>query len=70
MTLVSSLGSPLGRRVEELLTAADSGLAVDSKAQAEQVRAVARDRVHTRIGAVPAAAMRFLDDALRIHLAL
>lgn len=55
---------------QTLLTAADSGLAVDSKAQAEQVRAVARDRVHTRIGVVPAAAMRFLDDALRIHLAL
>jgi mRNA interferase MazF len=53
-----------------LLEAAHCGLSSDSKAQAEHVRTVSVERVHRRIGAVPAASMRRLDDALRLHLAL
>jgi mRNA interferase MazF len=53
-----------------LLEAADCGLPSDSKAQAEQVRTVAVERLHRRIGSVPTASMRRLDDALRLHLAL
>jgi mRNA interferase MazF len=53
-----------------LLTAADCGLSSDSKAQAEQVRAVAAQRLQNRIGTIPAASLRQIDDALRIHLAL
>jgi len=53
-----------------VLTAADCGLPTDSKAQAEQVRTVAVERLRRRIGTVPAASLRRLDDALRLHLAL
>lgn len=53
-----------------LLAAAECGLPSDSKAQAEQVRTVATERLRSRIGAVPSASMRQLDDALRLHLAL
>ena len=53
-----------------LLTAADTGLHVDSKAQAEQVRAVSIDRLGPALGNVPLAAMAALDDALRLHLSL
>jgi mRNA interferase MazF len=53
-----------------LLPAGESGLSTDSKAQAEQVRAVATDRLHGRIGGLPAQTMKQLDDALRLHLAL
>lgn len=53
-----------------LLPAARSGLAVDSKAQAEQVRSVNVQRVGARIGLVPHALMAELDEALRLHLAL
>jgi mRNA interferase MazF len=53
-----------------LLTGTDCGLAADSKAQAEQVRAIAADRLGRRIGQVPKSVLRQLDDALRIHLAL
>jgi mRNA interferase MazF len=52
------------------LAAASSGLAHDSKAQAEQVRAVAVERVGGRIGALPPRALAELDEALRLHLAL
>jgi mRNA interferase MazF len=38
--------------------------------QAEQVRAVAAERLSGRIGKVPAATMRRIDDALRLHLSL
>lgn len=58
------------RPFQTLLPAAECGLAVDSKAQAEQVRAVTQDRVHTRIGAVSATTLRLLDNALRTQLAL
>lgn len=53
-----------------LLSAATSGLAADSKAQAEQVRSVAFQRLLRRLGCVSAAELDDLDDALRLHLAL
>jgi mRNA interferase MazF len=53
-----------------LLKAADTGLADDSKAQAEQVRSVDVQRIGQRIGSVPTTVMGDLDEALRIHLAL
>jgi mRNA interferase MazF len=53
-----------------LLAAAATGLQVDSKAQAEQVRSVAVQRVGHLLGRVPADLMAQLDEALRVHLAL
>ncbi len=53
-----------------LLPAAATGLQQDSKAQAEQVRSVAVERVGGLIGQVPAPIMLELDEALRLHLAL
>lgn len=53
-----------------LLSATNSGLAVDSKAQAEQIRSVAMQRLLRRIGRVSPAELTDLDDALRLHLAL
>lgn len=53
-----------------LLPASATGLARDSKAQAEQVRSVAVERVGARLGMVPHVIMLELDEALRLHLAL
>lgn len=53
-----------------LLTVEATGLARVSKAQAEQVRSVAVERVGERIGIVTGANLSELDEALRIHLAL
>lgn len=53
-----------------LLSASNTGLAVDSKAQAEQVRSVATQRLLRRLGRVSPAELTDLDDALRLHLAL
>jgi mRNA interferase MazF len=53
-----------------LLPAGTGGLAHDSKAQAEQVRSVAAERIGTLLGRVPPPLMIALDDALRLHLAL
>jgi mRNA interferase MazF len=53
-----------------LLTAEACGLSIDSKAQAEQVRAVSVDRLYHLIGRVPVDLMGHLDTALRRHLAL
>jgi mRNA interferase MazF len=53
-----------------LVSAANSGLTVDSKAQAEQVRSVATQRLLHRIGRVSPRELTDLDDALRLHLAL
>ena len=53
-----------------LLDAADTGLGRDSKAQAEQVRSIAVERVDDVIGVVPFDLMAQLDNALRVHLAL
>jgi mRNA interferase MazF len=53
-----------------LLPAAVTGLDRDSKAQAEQVRSVAVERVGDRLGVVPNALMLEIDEALRLHLGL
>ena len=53
-----------------LLTAVDTGLARDSKAQAEQIRSVAIERVGVRLGVVPSSVMLEIDEALRLHLGL
>lgn len=53
-----------------LLAALDTGLHVDSKAQAEQVRAVSVERLGPALGRLPLATLDALDDALRLHLAL
>jgi mRNA interferase MazF len=51
-----------------LLPKDDTGLALDSKAQAEQVRSISTERLVRRIGVVGAERMRQVDDALRLHL--
>jgi mRNA interferase MazF len=53
-----------------LLPAHETGLGRDSKAQAEQVRSVAVERIGKRLGRLPAAVLTELDEALRVHLAL
>jgi mRNA interferase MazF len=53
-----------------LLMAAATGLQRDSKAQAEQVRSVAVERLGARVAVVPAFLMAQLDEALRLHLSL
>jgi len=52
------------------LPATETGLSADSKAQAEQVRSVAVQRVGRRVGCLPTQLMAQLDEALRLHLAL
>lgn len=53
-----------------LLTADEVGIRLDSKAQAEQVRAVSVDRIGPVIGCLPARLVAQLDEALRLHLQL
>ncbi len=53
-----------------LLPARQTGLPRDSKAQAEQVRSVAVERIGKRVGQLPASLITELDQALRIHLSL
>ena len=53
-----------------LLVAQDTGLAADSKAQAEQVRSIAVERVGPQVGTLTAELQSALDEALRLHLAL
>lgn len=53
-----------------LLPAAETGLGRDSKAQAEQIRSVAVERVGGRLGVVPNATMLDVDEAIRLHLGL
>ena len=53
-----------------LLPAHQTGLPRDSKAQAEQVRSIAVERVGQRVGRLPAALIAELDQALRVHLSL
>jgi mRNA interferase MazF len=53
-----------------LLPAPLTGLPRDSKAQAEQVRAVAFERIGERVGVVPDSLLAALNDALRLHLDL
>lgn len=58
------------RRFHVLLPAAKTGLNRDSKAQTEQIRALAFERFVSRLGAVPAALMKAIEDAMRIQLDL
>ena len=53
-----------------LLPAAETGLSRDSKAQAEQVRSVAVERVGRKCGSLTGEQIRGLDQALRLHLGL
>jgi mRNA interferase MazF len=53
-----------------LLPARQTGLPRDSKAQAEQVRSVAVERIGKRVGQLPASLITELDQALRVHLSL
>ncbi|MHB8394155.1 MAG: type II toxin-antitoxin system PemK/MazF family toxin [Candidatus Dormibacteria bacterium] len=53
-----------------LMPAVATGMSHDSKAQAEQVRSVAVQRLGPRVGSVPPGIMAELDEALRLHLAL
>jgi mRNA interferase MazF len=53
-----------------LLEAAATGLQRDSKAQAEQVRSVAVERIGARAAVVPPSVLAQLDEALRLHLSL
>lgn len=53
-----------------LLQSSETGLERDGKAQAEQVRSVAVERVGRHVGAVRGAQLVALDEALRLHLAL
>jgi mRNA interferase MazF len=52
------------------LPAGTAGLNTDSKAQAEQVRAVAIARIGQLLGELPETIVAALDQALRLHLAL
>ena len=53
-----------------LLAATETGLRVDSKAQAEQVRSIAVERIGNRVGALTPRLIAAVDEALRLHLAL
>jgi mRNA interferase MazF len=53
-----------------LLPAGQTGLRQDSKAQAEQVRSVAVERIGGTLGQLPTTLITELDRALRLHLAL
>ncbi|MFN0028884.1 MAG: type II toxin-antitoxin system PemK/MazF family toxin [Acidimicrobiales bacterium] len=53
-----------------VLLGSDTGLPIDSKAQAEQIRSVAVERIGPRVGFVPGSVMEALDEALRLHLSL
>lgn len=53
-----------------LLAAGETGLERDSKAQAEQVRSIAVERLGTRLGRLTPKLTNELDDALRLHLSL
>lgn len=55
---------------QALLPADATGLRQDSKAQAEQVRSIAVERLGAVLGRAPAQVMAQLDDALRLHLQL
>ena len=53
-----------------LLPADECGLPQDSKAQAEQVRSIAVERIGASVGALTSPLLSALDEALRLHLAL
>ena len=52
------------------LPAEETGLRMDSKAQAEQVRSLSVERLGPVLGRLPAAVLADLDRALRVHLQL
>jgi mRNA interferase MazF len=52
-----------------LLRAGQTGLRQDSKAQAEQIRSVAVERIGRHLGRLTAPVMTELDEAIRVHLA-
>ncbi len=53
-----------------LLESPTTGLTVPSKAQAEQIRSVATQRLIRRVGHLSPAEYSALDEAIRMHLAL
>lgn len=53
-----------------LLPARSCGLPTASKAQAEQIRSVAVERIVATAGRLPADLLEHLDDAIRLHLGL
>ncbi len=53
-----------------MLAAASTGLSLDSKAQAEQIRSVDVRRIGSLVGMVPLDLMAQIDDAARLHLQL
>jgi mRNA interferase MazF len=53
-----------------LLDASRTGLDRDSKAQAEQVRSIAVERIGPRLGMLTGDLVAALDEAVRLHLAL
>lgn len=53
-----------------LLDASQTGLTRHAKAQAEQVRSVAVERIGERVGVVGGEQLVALDEALRLQLAL
>jgi mRNA interferase MazF len=55
---------------QTVLSAHSTGLPADSKAQAEQVRSVAVERIGALIGSLSGEEIAALDEALRLHLAL
>lgn len=52
------------------LPASETGLDRDSKAQAEQIRSIAVERLGPRMGVVPNAIMLEIEEAVRLHLGL
>jgi mRNA interferase MazF len=55
---------------EVFVPASNSGLGRDSKAQAQQVRAISFQRVSVEIGYLTPELLNQVDEALRIHLGL
>jgi mRNA interferase MazF len=55
---------------QTILPAVATGLRVDSKAQAEQVRSVSVERVGPVLGRVPSTLLAEIGEALRFHLQL
>lgn len=55
---------------QTLFPAQETGLRMDSKAQAEQVRAISPKRFVRPLGAVPFSLLQQLEAALRLHLEL
>ena len=68
----ASPGSNIARvfPFQTLLPAGLTGLRTDAKAQAEQIRSVAVERIGPVLGLLPPGLMLELDDAVRLHLQL